>query len=171
MAVPHGNVRVVEQGPTVTFRVEGRATMALSLPLRRYAERCLEGGATALRVDLRHCTYMDSTFLGTLLTLQGAVGRRGGGRRLSLVSPSSACGQVLQQMGLGTVFGTEAADEPQGLAWAELPAVADDPVSFKRNVAQAHEELANLPGPAAEQFRAVVRCMAQADKQAPPPAR
>ena len=34
MAVPHGNVRVVEQGPTVTFRVEGRATMALSLPLR-----------------------------------------------------------------------------------------------------------------------------------------
>jgi hypothetical protein len=34
MAAPQGTVRVHQQGQTVTFRVEGRATMAQSLPLR-----------------------------------------------------------------------------------------------------------------------------------------
>jgi anti-anti-sigma regulatory factor len=135
--------------------------MAHSLPLRRFAEGCLAGGATALRVDLRHCTYMDSTFLGTLLTLQGVVGRFPQGK-LTLVSPSPACCKVLHQMGLTAIFRTETVDEGADLPWADLPAAGADPGSVKRNVAQAHEELANLPGPAGEPFRAVVRCMAQA---------
>src|SRR2546422_239083 len=56
--------------------------------------------------------------------------------------------------------------------WADLPAEAPDMSLFKRNVAEAHEVLANLPGPAGEQFRAVAECLAragQAEKPTPPP--
>jgi anti-anti-sigma factor len=165
MAATQGIVRVHQEGTTVTFRVEGRATMLQSLPLRRFAERRLAEGAAALRIDLRQCSYMDSTFLGTLLTLQGAITRRGEGT-LTLLSPATPCARILQQMGLGAVFHTETTDEE--LPWSDLPADTGDDTSFKRNVAQAHEELANLPGPVGEQFRAVTRCLAQAEK-APPP--
>jgi anti-anti-sigma factor len=167
MATGQGGVRVHRQDQTVTFRVEGRATMTQSLPMRRYAERSLAEGARNLRIDLRECIYMDSTFLGTLLTLQSTVGKREG-CTLTLLSPSPACGKLLYQMGLNTVFRTEPCDEGAITSWSELPAEGDVN-AFKRNVAQAHEELANLPGPAGEQFRAVARCLAAADAAKPPP--
>jgi anti-anti-sigma factor len=171
MAAPQGTVRAHQQEQTVTLRVEGRATMALSLPLRRFAERCLAGGTTLLRIDLRNCLYMDSTFLGTLLTLQGSATKEGRAA-LVLISPSASCVRLLQQMGLNAVFRTETAEDG-AVTWSELPAEPADVGSLKRNVAQAHEELANLPGPAGEQFRAVARCLAQAaeaEKPSPPPA-
>lgn len=169
MAAPQGLVRVHQQDQTVTFRVEGRATMTQSLPLRRFVERCLAGGVTAVRVDLRDCIYMDSTFLGTLLTLHGVMTRRGQGR-LTLVAPSLLCDRLLQQMGLGEVFTTDPGGEPDAGPWTDLPLEAEDPNSFRRNVVQAHEELASLPGNAGEQFRQVARCIGQQpEKPAPPP--
>src|SRR5262245_17313938 len=75
MATPSGIVRFHQQDHTLTFRVEGRGTVTQSLPMRRLAERGIEAGITLLRIDLRECTYMDSTFLGTLLTLKKLVDR------------------------------------------------------------------------------------------------
>jgi anti-anti-sigma factor len=162
MATAQGIVRFRQQDHTVTFRVEGRGTMNQSLPLRRCAERYLEGGITHVLIDLRDCTYMDSTFLGTLLTLKKSLTLRQG--EMTLIAPSPSCCRILQQMGLNEVLPTQAAEGEQSAGWTELGNEAD-PGSFKRNVVQAHEELANLPGPAGEQFKAVVRCMAQADKE------
>ena len=38
-------------------------------------------------------------------------------------------------------------------AWAELPSKPEDVAAFKRNVAQAHQELGRLEGPTGETFR------------------
>jgi anti-anti-sigma factor len=168
MPAPQGTVRVRRQDHTVIFRVEGRATMAQSLPLRRYAERALAEGASAVFVDLRDCIYMDSTFLGTLLTLRSLLGKRASGE-LTLLAPSPACGKLLEQMGLHNVFATGPADEAEAGAWTELPTGPADPTSFQRNVAEAHENLASLPGPAGEQFRQVMRCLADKGPAKPPP--
>lgn len=160
-------IRYNQQGHTLTFRVEGRATMAYGLPVRRLGERGIVGGATRLHFDLHDCSYMDSTFLGTLLTLKKALDRAGG--QLTLVAPSLACSRILQQMGLGEMLPTSAAEaEPLG-GWTELSAGNDDVGSFKRNVVQAHEELAALPGKSGEEFKQVVRVMEQADKPPPRP--
>jgi anti-anti-sigma regulatory factor len=165
MAEPQGTVRVLRQGQTISFHVVGRATAALGLPLRRCAEQALADGAGELRFDLRRCTHMDSTFLGTLLYLKRVVARRGEGE-LTLVAPSAQCCRLLEQMGLVGVFPTAAAEEGEVGDGTELMEDLQDITAFKRNVIQAHEELACLPGPAGEQFRAVVRCLAQdADAQ------
>lgn len=158
MVTPQGVVRVHWQEQTVTFQVEGRATMVQSQPLRRFAEHALADGARAFRVDLRHCCHMDSTFVGTLLFLKRSIDRQDRGE-LALVSPSPLCHRLLGQMGLDGVFAVTAAEEPAA-AGTELPGDLLDPCAFKRNVLQAHQELANLPGPAGEPFRAVVRCLA-----------
>ena len=166
MSIPQGVIRFHQQDQTVTFRVEGRGTMNNSLPLRRCAEHFLAGGTRQLRMDLRDCNYMDSTFLGTILTLKKTLERGGG--HLVLIAPSPSCCRILQQMGLSDVLASQV--EPLSeVAWSEVGSETVDPQSFKRNVTQAHEELANLPGEAGEQFRAVARCLAEASKANKPP--
>jgi anti-sigma B factor antagonist len=159
MLTLQGTVRMHQDGQTVTFRVDGCGRMTSSLPLRHCAEQALAAGATNLRLDLRHCTYMDSTFLGTLLQLKRTVERQGTGRFV-LVSPSAQCRQLLAQMNLESTFPVLNEEEPVAVEWTELCG-DQDADAFKRNVVQAHEELATLEGPAGAPFREVVRCLKQ----------
>ena len=159
MAEPQGTVRVRRQGQAVIFHVAGRATAVLGLPLRRSAEQALAAGAGALRFDLRRCTHMDSTFLGTLLCLKRRLEQGGG--ELVLISPSPQCCRVLQQMGVEGLFPVRQEEEPATDDWTELCGDMQDVEGFRCNVAHAHEELASLEGPAGAQFREVVRSLAQ----------
>jgi anti-anti-sigma factor len=171
MATAQGIVRFHQQERTLTFRVEGRATMNQSTPMRRCAERAIEAGTTRICVDLRSCSYMDSTFLGTLLTLRKLIDNRCGGEMI-LITPSEACCRILQQMGLLDVLTMQTVESDPTIKWSELAPEVPDAGSFKRTITQAHQELASLPGAAGEQFKAVARCMAQAEQTppAPPPA-
>jgi anti-sigma B factor antagonist len=166
MTAPQGTVRFHQRDQTVTFRVEGRGTMPLGLPLRRCAERFVTTGTSQIRVDLRDCSYMDSTFLGTLLTLKKTMDRQAG--RLTVVMPSPACARILQQMGLNEVLPAESADLDPSATWSDLTEDCNDPDSFRSNITQAHEELARLPGPAGEQFKAVIRCLEESAKKDKP---
>jgi anti-anti-sigma factor len=160
MDAPQGTFRVRLHGQTVDFQVEGRATAGQGLAFRKCAEQCLAGGAPALRIDLARCTHMDSTFLGTLLFLRRAVERRGQGDFV-LVSPSPQCCQLLRQMGMANLFPVRTSEEPDAGDWVEVTGDLTDVCTFKRNIVQAHRELAALPGPAGEPFRAVVRFLAE----------
>jgi len=160
MTATQGSVRVRRDEQTVIFQVEGWGRMSHSLPLRRFAEQALAAGATSLRVDLRRCTHMDSTFLGTLLQLKREAERRGQGD-FALVSPSPQCVQLLRQMGLERLFYVETTPEGDAGTWTELCGEPPAGEGFKRNVIQAHEELARLDGPAGEPFREVLRCLKQ----------
>src|SRR5262249_39760799 len=82
--------------------------------------------------------------------------------------PSPACVRILHQMGLTDVLPAQVEGADPQASWTELACETNDP-AFRRNVVQAHEELAALPGPAGEQFKAVVRCMGQPQPPAPPP--
>jgi hypothetical protein len=71
-------------------------------------------------------------------------------------------------MGLDDVLPAQSEPLPQ-VAWTEVGSDPPDVQSLKRAVTDAHEELANLPGPAGEQFKAVARCLAEASKANKPP--
>src|SRR4051794_8466424 len=105
-----GMLRQHQDDSAVTFQADGRATMHHGLALRRAAEQALAQGATDVCVDLRRCSYMDSTFMGTLLFLQRALARAGRGR-FALVAPSAACNQLIEQMGLADVYPVVDAEE------------------------------------------------------------
>ncbi len=160
MATQQGKIRVHQHDQTVTFQPEGHATMHRSPSVRRFAEQCLAGGMMVLYVDLRHCTHMDSTFLGTLLFLKRLVERQEEGK-FALISPSPQCHQLLQQMGLDRVFPSVNMEDSGAGAWAELPSKPEDVAAFKRNVVQAHQELGRLEGPAGETFRELADQLAQ----------
>jgi anti-anti-sigma regulatory factor len=161
MAALQGIVRMVRDGQTVTFQVEGRGTMTQAHSFRRWAEQCLAEGATAVRVDLCRCTHMDSTFMGTLLCLKREADRRGG-RLFALMAPSPQCGRLLKQMAVADLFPVVCDPPVPAEGWTELPCGPEPITTIKTNVEQAHVELANLPGPTGESFREVVRCLAKA---------
>jgi anti-sigma B factor antagonist len=160
MAKAQGTIRYQQDGSTLLFEVEGQATMHQGLPFRRFVEKQLAAGVANVWVDLRSCTYIDSTFLGTLLFLQRAVDRKGCGA-FRLLAPSSQCRDLFRQMGVDQVFHIQPALESTNPNWTQLSREPDDVKSFQRNVMQAHEELASLPGAAGEPFKEVVRCLAK----------
>jgi anti-anti-sigma factor len=141
--------------------------MAQSLPLRRVADRAIAAGTDQICIDLHGCTHMDSTFLGTLLAIKKVLEGNHKGQ-LGLLTPSHSCIRILQQMGLADILTTcDHAPDPQA-RWFDLPCETQDPSSFRRNIVQAHEELACLPGESGDQFRAVVRTIQQAERPAAP---
>jgi anti-sigma B factor antagonist len=167
MGKAQGTVRYHQDAHTLIFQVEGQGTMNQSLPLRRFVEQSLAEQAKNVWVDLRHCTYIDSTFLGTFLFLQRAVARRGCGE-FRLISPSPQCTELFRQMGVVEVFNVLTLEETSAPFWTVLSREPDDTQGFQRNVIDAHEELANLPGAAGEPFKAVARCLAkEAEKSGP----
>ncbi|MBY0232655.1 MAG: STAS domain-containing protein [Gemmataceae bacterium] len=168
MAEMQGKVSWRADGDALTVRVEGRGTMAHGLPLQRLGERLLASGVRAVRIDLRACPYMDSTFLGTLLALNKALGRLGAGP-LAIVAPTVACSKILDQMGLGEMLPVQAGTDHDPAGWHELPPDTADAPALRRNIVEAHERLAELPGPAGQQFQAVLRCLAAEAKPKNPP--
>lgn len=156
MVAQQGVVKVRQDSQGVTVQVVGWGRMNQSLPVRRLGENCLADGPGPFRVDLRHCSYLDSTFLGTLLYLQRATRKLGRGQ-LVLVSPSPECCRLLKQIGVDGCFAVASLEEFPAEEWRELSCPAEDVEAFNQNVIQAHEELANVGGPAGEKFQAVVR--------------
>jgi anti-anti-sigma factor len=174
MPTPVGTLRVHQDGPAITFQVEGRATLYHSQPLRRLAEQARAGGATSVRVDLRRCTYMDSTFLGTLLYVLRHCGHPESAR-FALVCPSPQCQRLLRDMGMDGLYPAETAEELPAAVWTDVCCETGDVGTFRRAVVQAHQELADLPGPAGEMFREVAQGLAgepeaQPPRGTPPPA-
>lgn len=143
----------------VVFEVRGRGTLIQSAPLRRKAGELLTAGDKTVLVDLRRCSYMDSTFLGTLLYLKRRVESLGG--RLALSCPSQACRDELRQMGLDRALPVVEEPGPPAEQMQALDTDGGDLELFKRNLVEAHQELARLPGPSGATFREVAARLTQ----------
>ena len=158
MAAP-GVVRIHEEEKRVTFLVEGQGTMHLSPCVRRHAEAQLAGGAASLTFDLRGCTYLDSTFLGTLVALKRSAACQVPACDFALICPSAECRQLFKQMWFEGVFRIATAAAPPSCDCHDLPPDSHDVSAFKHNIVQAHQELAELAGPAGDPFRALAARM------------
>ncbi len=150
-------IRVARSDQSITFQVMGQGRMTHALAFRTFAEKCFADGATAMQVDLRYCTYLDSTFLGTLLRLHRSAAQRS--RRFALLSPSPQCLKLFRELGIEEILKIENVPEPKSNQWLELPSESTQRQDLTSDVVQAHRELGQLKGPAGERFQKVVRCL------------
>jgi anti-anti-sigma factor len=159
MGTQQGTVRVRRRAGSVLFQLDGWATINQGIALRRETEEALARGDVCVHVDLRCCTYMDSTFLGTLLYLQRAANARGG--EFTLVAPSPSCRELLEKMRLDGVFSFSTAPAADGPDWVEVPCEPAERPALETTVLDAHQELAQVEGPTGQQFQAVARLLNQ----------
>lgn len=156
MTEPAGRVFAAIAGQDLLVRVVGRGTSHNSPALRQTAEEKLAGGTGCLRIYLAECTHIDSTFVGTLLSLARRPDLKQIG--LQLCAPSLECRRVLKQMAVLSLFEVLDCDsDPPQADWQEVSPYSggDNTWAFKRNVVEAHEQLASVPGPLADCFRAI----------------
>src|SRR5262249_20398476 len=74
----HGSkLRVGRTASGFLVQVEGRGTVSESPALQEFAVQSLDGptGPSTVVVDLSHCDYLDSTFLGCLVNLHRKYNR------------------------------------------------------------------------------------------------
>ncbi|HVH46197.1 MAG TPA: STAS domain-containing protein [Labilithrix sp.] len=147
-------IRTLLEPPVLTVDVDGPASMVEGAAVQELAREHVAAGARSLRIDLRACTAMDSTFSGTLLSLERLLAPLGG--TLTLVSPSPKVVEVLRQMGLEDFYAIDVAERAVG-AWRDVIAAHPAVDTLRRVVLDSHDELARIPGPASDTFREVAR--------------
>jgi len=101
----------------LTIDVAGPATMVESPAVHATASARMSRGVRVVRIDLRDCAIMDSTFSGTLLALKRELERKDG--TLTLVTPSPKVVELLGQMGLEDFYDLDLAERACG-PWEEI---------------------------------------------------
>ncbi len=147
-------IRLHMDAPTgLTLDIAGKATMVEAPTVERTAIERVEQGARVIRMDLRDCEVLDSTFSGTLLGLKRRLDAIGG--ELVLVSPSPCVLEVLRLMGLEDFYSIDVAERVGG-PWQPVTIVRPETDDLKRLILESHQLLSDVPGPAGNEFRSVV---------------
>jgi anti-anti-sigma factor len=164
MTALDGKVLARQEADELCFLVIGKVTCHHSPALRQFAEEGLARGATRIQVDLRDCTYADSTILGTLLQLKRRCdGENGDAFRL--VCPSVQFRQILTQIGAERLFRIvdQVTSGDMQTTWQQLNdnVVREGSSRFKQNVVQAHQELAKAGGVLGQRFGPLAEAMSR----------
>ena len=139
------------------LRLQGRCTMGESPAAHEFADRTMRDGTGALHVDVSDCTYLDSTFLGSLLDLHRRHGKARPAK-MTIVATPEARKRLFEATHLHTVFNF--ADSAPGPidAWVDLPCLATrTPGDVARHVMECHRRLAEIDGPNQASFAAVAQ--------------
>lgn len=154
---------VGREGQNFFARVAGRGDYGLGPVLEGRALAAIRDGVTTVVVDFQSCSYLDSTFLGALVSLACALEDVEGGIILNCIS--GWIQDRIRSMGLGHLF--HMADAPFAEALAGAPEPRLEPVSVPelsreeaaRYVLRAHERLAEMCPAHREHFRRVVEAL------------
>ncbi len=159
----HGSMlRVGRTASGFFVQVEGRGTLQESPALQEFAVQSLEGPRrpSTLLVDLSHCDYLDSTFLGCLVSLHRKYNRTSP-HRFQMAASRDQSQKLLAPSQLNHLLEvTEVRPEPIGdvveLAGPLLP-TAD----LGRHILECHRQLAELGGSQAASFRSIADHLAR----------
>jgi anti-sigma B factor antagonist len=153
----------------VTVRVEGPGTMSESRVVHAFAEQVLTENDQRVLVDLSSCSYLDSTFLGGLVSLHKRHGgREESERRFSIYAPAEQRRQLFSVSRLDQLL-PFAEQLPAGQGEQDL-SLQVEPYASKedlaRYVVECHRRLAELGGDEAPAFRGVADAL-ESELQAP----
>jgi hypothetical protein len=155
--------RYVCAGQAIAFHVAGRGVMQHGLPLRRGGKSVGKRSSAGKRSSTRVRLY------GQHLSRDAVENRKKTRKkeeaRLLSSIPRPPAAKIIREMGLGE-FIVPADKVPEVVGpWVALTIDNSDTNSFRRNITEAHDELATLPGQAGEQFRGVMRCLRPGEKK------
>lgn len=133
-------------------KVIGRANFEYGMPLRTFA-RGLEGDYGLVRIDLKECVAMDSTFMG-ILAMLGLKSKKNNAS-VEIVNASSYNQGLLKGLGLTNLFHFVEGEYPAN--GETVPAgERQGALETAETVVEAHKTLVNADSANQEKFRAVI---------------
>jgi anti-anti-sigma regulatory factor len=134
------------------IRVEGRGTMKHSRAAHDIAHRTLGQSPQSLVVfDLTSCSYLDSTFIGCLLTLYREYGRLQT-PRFHIASPAEHRAELLGVTKLDNVLPSVDAPPATTGQWVEVDVATSNPRELAEHVMDCHRRLSEIDCPMAGAF-------------------
>ncbi len=154
-------------------RIIGRANFASSVDFKTLVDELRHKGCHCFVLDLSECVLMDSTFLGVLagLGLKLSTGHGGlAGRRVELFNPSPRITELLETLGVLSLFtttqGTFAA--PGATQTVEHTPASPTKSEVTRTCLEAHQTLMGLNPANVARFKDVTQFLAEDLKKAKP---
>lgn len=141
-------------------QVVGQGTMRESYAVRDFAAECLPSNQAHLTIDLSECTYLDSTFLGGLVSLQKKFVSEGG-PRVTAVIPDAQRDKLLGSSNLQRFLTLECESPAVISSYEPLLVECDSQTELGRHVAGCHRELGELDIPQRETFRRIAEKLDQ----------
>lgn len=136
------------------IRVVGHGTMNESAAFQTAVKSLLSGGTARVLFDATDCEYLDSTFLGCLISIQKHAEASPGGEFCIAASRSKRI-QLFSTSSLDHYL--HFVDEAPSALDELTPLDVDqlDPRTLGRHVAVCHDELADQGGEESESFRTI----------------
>lgn len=153
------NITVARFSSGVTIRVDGPGTIGESQLLHAFALEVLRGEeGERVIIDLADCAYLDSTFLGGLISLF----RRHSGGRFAVYAPEARRRALFGQSRLDTVlpFVEELPAAAGDRLRLEAPSTLGASDDLARHVIDCHRRLAELGGADAPELARVADAIA-----------
>jgi anti-anti-sigma factor len=140
--------------------LEGRGTLLQSPAFQELVERCLGEETSMVVVSLSGCDYLDSTFLGTLISLHRQYNSTGKAR-LQIDAPAELRNGLLHTGNLDQLL-TFANERPRVVGtMAEVEITRPGKDEIAESVEQAHRLLAELDGADSEAFGRIAQRIVQ----------
>jgi anti-sigma B factor antagonist len=139
----------------VWVRVQGKGSSTNSTALRDFAKEMIHRGAREFIVDLRNCTVMDSTFMGTLAGISLWLREMGEGS-LSVVNPNERNAESLCSLGLDQLFNVRVSTMKRGGQALTIP-LKEDRIARAQTMLQAHEALIKTAPENLPKFKDVIQ--------------
>lgn len=147
---------------TVWVRVEGKGSFLNSTGLKEFAKEMINRGFREFAVDLKNCTVMDSTFMGTLAGVALRLRELGQGN-LRVTNLNERNSDLLSNLGLDQLFLIEVRNSVPVMAAAQTPlaASAPDKTAQAQTMLEAHEACVEANEANAAKFKDVLEYLKQ----------
>ena len=164
----HGSMlRVGRTTSGFLVQVQGWGTLRESPALREFAVQSLDDPrASTVVVDLSHCDYLDSTFLGCLVSLHRKYNRTSP-HRFQVAASCDQCQKLLAPTHLNHLLDvTEVCPEPvSDVLEVSRPLLPTHDLG--RHIMECHRQLAELGGSQVASFRSIADHLARELGEAP----
>ncbi len=145
----------IESYPEVWIRIEGRGSFQNSPALKEFSRKLIDEGRRQFVVDLRNCTAMDSTFMGTLASLAIRLNDIGGGD-LWVVNRNERNTELLTGLGIDTLFSERPLNATHNGDCKEAIHHVADKAATREIVLEAHAACVAVDARNAEKFKDVL---------------
>jgi anti-sigma B factor antagonist len=145
---------------TVWVRVEGKGSFLNSTGLKEFSKEMINRGFREFAIDLKNCTVMDSTFMGTLAGVALRLRELGQGH-LRVTNLNERNSDLLSNLGLDQLFIIEARNSAPAAAQTPLAASAPDKTTQAQTMLEAHEACVEANEANAAKFKDVLEYLKQ----------
>ena len=152
------NITIARSNNGFEISVKGRATFDCSSPLRNFADNIVPGSVQTIFINLTECTWLDSTFMGTLAML--GLNAQKANIDVEIINIDDKNFKLLKELGVDKLFSynNRKKKTKQDEGWEELTNYSKDlsQCDVEDTILEAHKTLMDVDSSNIPKFEKVV---------------